>query len=618
MALVFDCETNGLLRDLTTIHVLVITDTEADRTETFKGDTLSQGVSKLQKADHIVGHNIIGFDIPAIQKLFPWFQPQGHITDTLTVSRLLYQTLTDTDLGRIKAGRLPGKLRGSHKLEAWGYRLGVLKDEYQGDTSIEDPEVRKATKWDHWNQDMEDYCVQDVAVSVELYKRMLPRIEEFPQAVALEHAVAAIIQRQEAHGFWFNQSAAIDLFAELQARKIDLEQQLRADIKGWYATKGLFTPKTNSAKYGHTAGVTYTKLEYIEFNPGSRLHIAKYLTKLYGWKPEEFTDSGQPKVDESILQKLPFDGVKPIAEYLMVCKRLGQLSDGKQAWLKHLRGDRIHGSVNTNGAVSGRATHSNPNLAQVPSVGTPYGVECRSLFGVPKGKVQVGADLSGIELRCLAHYMARWDNGAYGQVILEGDIHTANQEAAGLPTRAAAKTFIYAFLYGAGDMNLGYQLLTPERLMKCKDQEARDRLARKTGAAARKKFLAGLPAMKALVERVQKAAEERGYLIGLDGRKLHCRSAHSALNTLLQSAGALVSKQALVELDRLLKERGWEDRVHQIAWVHDEVQLETDPEIAEEVGKLCLEAFRLAGEFFNFRIRIDGEYKIGRNWSDCH
>lgn len=630
MALGFDLESNGLLADLTEIHVLVVKDTNTKERWIYRTDTLSQGVAQLQEAPHIVGHNIIGFDIPAIQKLFPEFKPKGKVTDTLVMSRLLFQTIIDTDLGRIKAGRIPARLRGSHKLEAWGYRLGKLKDEYQGDMSIEDPAEREAQKWTYWNQDMEDYCVQDVEVTEELYLRMKPKIEEFSTAAFIEHAVADICARQERHGFYFHEDKAIELFAELQGKRIELEQQLRADIKGWYRSKGSFTPKVNSPKNGYTKDVPFTKLEYIEFNPSSRLHIAKYLKDLYGWIPEEFTDSGQPKVDESILEKLPFDGVKAIAEYLMIGKRLGQLAEGKQAWLKKVVNGRIHGQVNTNGAVTGRATHSNPNLAQVPSVKKnkddvllrslegAYGADCRELFGVPKGKVQVGADLSGIELRCLAHYMARWDNGEYGKVILEGDIHTVNQKAAGLATRAAAKTFIYAFLYGAGDKNLGYQLLTPEQLRAVPTQEERDALAMKTGRSARRKFMKGLPAMKNLIERVQELAKERGFLIGLDGRKLHCRSPHSALNTLLQSAGALVAKQALIEFDNLVADRGWSDRVHQVAWIHDEIQVETDPELAEEVGKLCLEAFKRAGEFFNFRIRIDGEYKIGNNWCDCH
>lgn len=268
---------------------------------------------------------------------------------------------------------------------------------------------------------------------------------------------------------------------------------------------------------------------------------------------------------------------------------------------KVARDQRLHGSVITNGAVTGRATHNNPNMAQVPSCAAPFGKECRSLFAVPKGKRLVGADLSGLELRCLAHFMAKYDNGAYGKILLEGDIHSANQEAAGLPTRNAAKTFIYAFLFGAGSAKIGSVI--------GKGADA--------GAKLKKTFLAKIPALNKLSTAVQGAAG-RGYLTGLDGRSLHIRSTHAALNTLLQSAGALISKQAIVEFDSMIKAKGWSDRVHQVAWVHDEIQVESDEEIADEVGQLAVLSFQKAGEYFNFRIPITGEYRVGGSWAETH
>jgi DNA polymerase I-like protein with 3'-5' exonuclease and polymerase domains len=286
----------------------------------------------------------------------------------------------------------------------------------------------------------------------------------------------------------------------------------------------------------------------------------------------------------------------------MVQKRIGQLAEGDQAWLKKVgNDDRIHGSVITNGAVTGRATHSNPNMAQVPSVSAPFGTECRTLFHVPQGKSLVGADLSGLELRCLAHYMAKWDGGSYGRTLLEGDIHTVNQNAAGLPTRNQAKTFIYGFLYGAGAAKIGSIV----------GKGAAE------GQRLKSRFLKQLPALAKLVEAVQYASN-RGYLLGLDGRKLFVRSSHAALNTLLQSAGALIAKQSLVEFDRLVLERGWSDKVKLVAWIHDEIQVETDEDIAEEVGTLAVRAFELAGTYFGFRIPITGEFRVGRNWAETH
>jgi DNA polymerase I-like protein with 3'-5' exonuclease and polymerase domains len=307
-------------------------------------------------------------------------------------------------------------------------------------------------------------------------------------------------------------------------------------------------------------------------------------------------------VDETVLASLEYPEAKLLAEYLMVTKRLGQLAEGDQAWLKQVKNDgRIHGGVITNGAVTGRATHSNPNVAQVPANRAPYGRDCRALFRAEEGKVLVGADLSGLELRCLAHYMARFDGGLYSRALLEGDIHTTNQEAAELATRDQAKTFIYAFLYGAGSAKIG------------------SIVGKGAGAGAnlKKRFLAQTPALAKLVTQVQLSAE-KGYLIGLDGRRLHIRSTHAALNTLLQSAGALIAKEALCQFSSLVSTKGWNHRVQQVAWIHDEVQIETDKEIADEVGQMAVRAFELAGEAFGFRVPITGEYRIGSTWAETH
>ncbi len=342
----------------------------------------------------------------------------------------------------------------------------------------------------------------------------------------------------------------------------------------------------------------------IEFNPGSRHHIAKVLKERYNWKPKEFTDAGQPKVDETVLSALPYPEIKPLIEYLTVNKRLGQLSDGKKSWLRYVTPEgRIHGYVNTNGAITGRMTHSKPNLAQVPAVRAPYGKECRELFLPTKNYLQIGADASGLELRCLAHYMAKWDNGEYANVILTGDIHSMNQKAAGLPSRDNAKTFIYAFLYGAGDEKIGAIVSKGS----------------KEGRRLKKQFLNKTPAIKKLKEKVEEIVKERGYLKGLDGRQLKIRSAHSALNTLLQSAGAIIMKKALVILDENLQKNYTAGIDYEfIANIHDEFQIEALPQYADTIGKEAVKAIKEAGKYFKFRCPLDGEYKIGKNWAECH
>lgn len=301
----------------------------------------------------------------------------------------------------------------------------------------------------------------------------------------------------------------------------------------------------------------------------------------------------------------------------MITKRLGQLIDGKYGWLKCVKEDgRIHGSVNSCGAVTGRATHAAPNVAQVPSIGSPYGKECRSLFTVPEEWYQAGVDASGLELRCLAHFMYPYDNGAYAHEILNGDIHTANQLAAGLPERNQAKTFIYAFLYGAGDAKIG----------KIVHGDAKD------GKRLKREFLSKTPAiadLKAAITNALVAEEFRGrvirwkrrYLKGLDGRPLHVRSIHSALNLLLQSAGALICKKWIILLEENLIAQGLDHGkdFQYMAWVHDEVQIACrTKEIAETVVKVAQDSMRQAQDFFGFRVQLDTEGKIGKNWCDCH
>jgi len=275
--------------------------------------------------------------------------------------------------------------------------------------------------------------------------------------------------------------------------------------------------------------------------------------------------------------------------------------EGKNSWLNMVRDGRIHGEIITNGAVTGRATHRNPNVAQTPAVKVPYGKECRSLFSADRGDVLVGVDVSGLELRMLAHFMSKWDDGAYGREVIDGDVHTANQLAAGLETRDQAKTFIYAFLYGAGAAKIGSIV----------GKGAKD------GQLLKQRFLEKTPALNQLIRAVQ-AAANRGYLVGLDGRHLRIRSAHAALNTLLQSAGALVCKQWMVEVDMMLTQQQLLAKVHQVAWIHDECQFSCDPDIADQFGKLAIDCIRKAGDAFNIKVPLTGEYKIGSSWADTH
>ncbi|MGQ0595837.1 DNA polymerase [Aquabacterium sp.] len=577
---------------------------------------------------YIVAHNGIKFDIPALQKLYPWFTPNPlGVRDTLVMSRLMFPDLGFIDEGLVKKGKLPPKLYKRHSLEAWGYRLNDHKQEYTGG-------------FEQWNPEMEDYCEQDVHALGTLYA-MLARQECSSQAVHLEHQVQWIVARQERYGFLFDQERAGRLHAKLIDHKLKLEGQLKVVFRPRYlrdGTKEAVPKRTVRRKTEseaglyiteYTEGVPYTKVKLTEFNPSSRVHCSRWLMLDFGWKPTEYTDDGKPKVDETTLTGLKWPEAKVLADYFMVIKRLGQVVEGDEAWVRHIKADgRIHGQVITNGAVTGRMTHSKPNMAQVPASRSPYGHECRELFCVPKGKRLVGADSSALELRCLAGYMEFYDQGAYIKTVVEGkkedgtEIHTVNRKALQIESRDDAKTWFYAFIYGAGDEKLGITLGAP------KGTKAQAR-----GKTSRALFLKNLPALGKLVDVVKKkvatskAARKLakkpglfGTLKGLDGRELWCRSEHSALNTLLQSAGAIIMKQALVILDENLQALGYLPGINYefVANVHDEWQIECDVGIAEIVGAEAKRSMVLAGELLKFACPIDGEFGVGDNWSETH
>lgn len=597
MALIFDLETNGLLDDVTKIHCMVIKDTRNGKVDSYVGDRVADGLSRLCDAtlsgEDIVGHNVIKYDIPVIQKLYPSFQFNPiNVRDTIVCTRLIWSNIKDHDAKLIQQSRLPGKLFGSHSLAAWGHRLGNYKGDYEGG-------------WETFSQEMLDYNIQDVEVTDTLYAKILSK-NYSELALDLEHEIAWLMAKQERNGFHFDTQKAAILYAKLVQRRGELERELKDYFGSWVVQLPDFIPARDNKTKGYTKGVPVPRSKTIEFNPSSRDHIADRLINLYGWKPIDFTEGGKPMVDEVVLASLEYPPCKLLTEYLLIQKRAGQLSEGAQAWLKSEKKGRIHGSINPNGAVTGRATHSYPNIAQVPSGGSAYGPECRSLFTVPPGWKLVGADASGLELRCLAHFMARYDGGKYGEVLLNGDIHSVNQEAAGLPTRANAKTFIYGYLYGAGDAKIG--------MIVGKDAAEGKRL--------KAQFLKKTPALKKLRDAVQEAAK-RGHLVGLDGRHLHIRSNHAALNTLLQSAGALVCKKWLLILDYNLHaaglKHGWDGDYAFCAWVHDEVQIACkNQEVAQYVAEQAVIAVKMAGEYFDFRCPTAGEFKIGTNWSETH
>lgn len=596
MSLIFDIETNGLLKETTKIHSLVIYDTETEELISCCANTespfypIEYGIAQLEQADEIAGHNIVKFDIPVIEKLFPQWKYKGKIFDTLLMSKLVYPDIGEIDDRNRRKGSFPKKLRGKYSLKAWGYRLKELKGEY----------CEQENCWTEWSPDMQRYCEQDVMVTKKLYT-LLKSKNIADEAVKLEHQFAKIIFKQEQRGVCFDKEKAVTLAGQLLQEKAELEKTIKSIFPN-EVIESTFIPKVNNRKRGYVKGIPFIKKIEIEFNPSSRQMIADRLIKKYGWKPKKLSPTGLPVIDEEILEELPYEEAPLLKKYFLVTKTLGQLSEGKNAWLKWIDSDgAIHGRIDTIGAVTGRCTHNSPNLAQVPSVNGFMGKECRELFKARDGYMLVGCDASGLELRCLAHYM---NDAEYTHEILNGDIHTKNQQAAGLPTRNNAKTFIYGFLYGAGDAKIGSIIGK----------------GAKEGKAIKSKFLTSLPKLKRLTDGVKNKIQTRGYLKGIDGRKLKIREAYRGLNNLLQSAGAIVMKKALCILCDDIEKKGWKinEDIAFVLNVHDEYQAEVKPELVEEYKVMAVKAIRKAGNYFRFRCPLDGEAKVGYSWYDTH
>jgi DNA polymerase I-like protein with 3'-5' exonuclease and polymerase domains len=456
---------------------------------------------------------------------------------------------------------------------------------------------------------MMDYCVRDVQVNALVLKKLREESKGFSkQSIALEQGVARIMKQQEVNGFKFDLESALLLLAELREKKQSIEDEVHNTFKPKWVDDKLVNPYIKKDGDLSKRGLTddeyqrcldtnnfepFMRQTLQDFNLGSRKQIGEYLID-FGWKPERFTPTGQPIVDEKTLSAIThIHEAKLIADFLLLQKRIAQVD----SWVEGVQDDgRVHGFVIPNGAITGRMTHRNPNMAQVPAVYSPYGKECRACWTVEEGNVLIGVDASGLEIRMLAHYM---NDEEYTNEILNGDIHTANQQLANLESRDKAKTFIYALMYGAGDEKLGSVV----------GGNTAD------GKRARQYFFDNKPTFKSLRDRVQRASA-KNYLKGLDGRKLYVRNQHSALNTLLQGAGAIVMKQALVMLDDVLRLNAMDYKF--VANIHDEWQIEVPKDKADFVGNFAVDSIIKAGTHFNLRCPLDGEYKIGDNWSETH
>ena len=540
-------------------------DCETWEIRSFGPKQIQEGIEHLDSAFALIGHNIIDFDIPFINKLYNW-TPKSLVYDTLIFSRLLHPT------------------RESNSLESWGRDLGFPKAD--------------SPNFAMFSEEMLSYCINDVKLNFKLFDKL--RLEskrgKLKGAIDLEHSMQNLCSDMRYTGVNFDYEKAVKLDQTLSLKRLGHEDKLATTFGSWVTGNGAGRTRKKAE---------YTKVKVVNFNPRSRQHIAKVLIDR-GWKPTKTTPLGHPIVDESTLREIGTEDAKTIADYLLLQKRIAQLKEGSQAWLKLAVKEKgvhkIHNRTNTLGTYTSRATHTHPNLGQVPAPRSPFGKECRELFLPDKGCKFIGIDMSGLELRVLAHYMAKYDGGAYAQMVVEQDIHTYNQRSAGLETRDQAKTFAYALLYGAGSAKLGSIVGG----------------GKKEGIKLKNKFMKNISGFKQLNAKIAEKLQTTKILKGLDGRPIPVRSEHSALNFLIQSAGAILCKRWISLVNQEII-RNYNGLARIVLWVHDEIQVSVSEELdLDEVGKSFVGKIFETERYYDFQCPLDGEYKIGNTWMETH
>ena len=548
MKVILDIETDGF--NPSKIHCIVAKDIDTNTITIFDPERMYSFKNWAKDVDTFIMHNGLSFDAPVLNRLLNAEILPGNIIDTLILSQLFN----------------PIREKG-HGLKAWGEKLNMLKG-------------GEGVNFLVYNKAMLDYCKQDVEITHAVYNELKKESKGFSkESIDLEHDIRLILDQQEKNGFAFDIRKAQELLAKLKDDVYDLEQ--------WSLEE--FDPTIVEMK---------TKTKEIPFNIGSRQQIADRLMKR-GWKPKQYTDKKNIIINETVLKTIKEPELKLTAErfskYFLLQKRAVMV----ESWIEACDDtNRVHGRVMTLRTVTGRMAHNSPNMAQVPAVYSPYGKDCRGLWTIsdPMKYKLVGTDASGLELRCLAHYL---NDTNYTDEILNGDIHTKNMELAGIKDRDQAKTFIYAFLYGAGAEKIGKIVGA----------------GKEQGNVLINRFLSNLPSLKRLRSQVENAGY-RGKIKAIDGRYLKVRSPHSALNTLLQGAGAIICKHWLLHITKRIYNKKLDVKL--VASVHDEYQFEVANKDVEDFCSITKIAMKETEKTLKLRCPLDNDYKVGVTWAETH
>ncbi len=544
MKVVLDIETDEL--NASVVNCIVAKNIDTNLVTVFDPDNMHVFKNWSKNIEQYIMHNGLSFDAPVLNRLLGTNIKPSQVLDTLILSQL-FNPMRE----------------GGNGLKAWGDRFKFPKG------SIEN--------FSKYTDELKKYCIQDVEITHKLYNHLKIEGKGFSKSsIHLEHQVRVIIDQQEKNGFYLDVKKAMCLHNTLLDEANELEK--------WGRIR--FDPTRKDLK---------TKTKYIPFNIGSRQQIADRLMDI-GWKPKKHTEKGNVIVNEEVLDDINLPEAKKISRYLLLQKRIAQI----KSWIDACddTDGRVHGRVHTLKTITGRMAHHSPNMAQIPAVRSPYGKECRDCWTVenPYTHSIVGTDASGLELRCLAHLM---NDTNFTEEVLNGDIHTANMKMAGISDRDQAKTFIYAFMYGAGANKIG----------KIVGKGAKE------GQELMNRFLSNMPALKRVRDSVTNSAT-KGKIKGIDGRLLHVRSPHSALNTLLQGAGAVVCKLWLINMNKRIQTSGVDAKL--VASIHDEYQYEVSKKDVQKFGSITKDAMKDTEQQLQMKCPLDNEWKEGTTWAQTH